>query len=336
MIITCKKCSTSFNLDDSLVKENGSKCRCSVCKHIFTAYPLPLDPLSLDEGDLTLSQEEERKPVFADEENTVEDKVEEIEPETPVIIPEDDFSEYDDVLDQKTEPEFDETLEDETLEEKTLEEEIIKIEDLQEEEKSSLTQTPSSRRKKKKSVISTPVLLLVLICFLVAGVYITSVITGYKIPYLSNINIPFVDQYLKKTVPKAINAKPVPNQKSVNGRFVTNTSTGTLFVITGMVENFSNTVYSHIQIQGTLITKRKKEEKTKNAFCGNIIPEEMLKTGNIADINKLLVIKTGNNNSNAQIKPNTNIPFMIVFSELPEKLENFTVKVIGFDKAKVK
>ena len=44
MIITCNKCSTRFTLADSLVAENGSKVRCSVCKDIFTAYPLPREP----------------------------------------------------------------------------------------------------------------------------------------------------------------------------------------------------------------------------------------------------------------------------------------------------
>jgi len=44
MIITCNQCSTSFNLDAALVKTNGSKVRCSVCKNIFTAYPLPRKP----------------------------------------------------------------------------------------------------------------------------------------------------------------------------------------------------------------------------------------------------------------------------------------------------
>lgn len=51
MIITCKKCSTSFNLDDSLVKDTGSKVRCSVCKDIFTAFPqgmAPVEDLSVE------------------------------------------------------------------------------------------------------------------------------------------------------------------------------------------------------------------------------------------------------------------------------------------------
>jgi len=60
----------------------------------------------------------------------------------------------------------------------------------------------------------------------------------------------------------------------------------------------------------------------------------MLKTGKIADINKILAVKTGNNNLNTNIKPKSDIPFMIVFSALPEQVQNFTVKVISFEKVK--
>ena len=39
MIIQCEKCQTKFNLDDSLLKKEGSKVRCSLCTHIFVAFP---------------------------------------------------------------------------------------------------------------------------------------------------------------------------------------------------------------------------------------------------------------------------------------------------------
>jgi hypothetical protein len=115
---------------------------------------------------------------------------------------------------------------------------------------------------------------------------------------------------------------------------VTNSTAGTLFVITGRVENPSNIAYSHIKVQGALITKGKVESKTKDAFCGNIITEEMLKTGNISDINKQIMVKEGNHNSNLNVKPGAGVPFMVVFSDLPEKLQNFTVKVVGSEPAK--
>jgi len=39
MIITCKKCSANFNLDESLLKPTGSKVQCAKCDDIFVAYP---------------------------------------------------------------------------------------------------------------------------------------------------------------------------------------------------------------------------------------------------------------------------------------------------------
>ncbi len=240
--------------------------------------------------------------------------------------PKDDFSEYDDVLEQETEPE-----------EALSEEEVSNMEEaetlLKDPEPGMATAPVPPPRRNKKSPIGSIILILLLLAILVCGAYIASIMTGYKIPYLSNVKIPFIEQLLNKGTPEVSEAKPVPNQESVNGRFVTNETAGTLFVITGRVENPSNITYSHIEVRGALITKGKVEEKKKSTFCGNIITEEMLKTGNISDINKLAMVKTGNHDSNVNIKPGTSVPFMIVFSDLPEKLQNFTVKVIGFETA---
>jgi hypothetical protein len=138
------------------------------------------------------------------------------------------------------------------------------------------------------------------------------------------------NQYFEKKTSKSKELKPVPNQKSVNGRFVTNSTAGTLFVITGRVENPSNISYGYIQVKGALITKGKTEAKTKVVYCGNIISEEMLKRGNISDINKLLMIEEGSHNTNISLSRGASVPFMVVFADLPEKLQNFTVKVTKF------
>ena len=39
MIIECEKCASKFSLDETLLKSEGSKVKCSMCKHVFTAYP---------------------------------------------------------------------------------------------------------------------------------------------------------------------------------------------------------------------------------------------------------------------------------------------------------
>lgn len=56
MIVDCEKCDSKFKLDDTLIQENGSKVRCSVCKHIFTVFPSQIN----DEID---SLEEETAPL---------------------------------------------------------------------------------------------------------------------------------------------------------------------------------------------------------------------------------------------------------------------------------
>ncbi|GAG06739.1 unnamed protein product, partial [marine sediment metagenome] len=63
MIITCKACNASFNLNESLLKPGGSKVRCSKCKNVFIAYP-PAPPKEAEKPteiilDLELKQETE-------------------------------------------------------------------------------------------------------------------------------------------------------------------------------------------------------------------------------------------------------------------------------------
>ncbi|SDU41906.1 zinc-ribbon domain-containing protein [Desulfobacula phenolica] len=250
----------------------------------------------------------------------------------PVITLEDDFSEYDDVLEQETEPE-DDFLDQKTIRDKetigtdnTLGGKTVLVE-----EPEPIMDKPSKPKRKTKS-LGAFALVLVLIFLLFISANIAGTLTGYKIPYISDIKLPYIEQLLKKSAPEIPEARPVPNQESVNGRFVTNSTAGTLFIITGRVENPSNIALSHIEIRGALITKDKMEAKTKNTFCGNIITEEMLKTGNISDINTLLAVKEGMHDTNSNVKPGASIPFMVVFSDLPENLQNFTVKVTGFEK----
>ena len=39
MIVNCSSCNTSFNLSDELVKEEGTKVKCSKCNHLFKIFP---------------------------------------------------------------------------------------------------------------------------------------------------------------------------------------------------------------------------------------------------------------------------------------------------------
>jgi predicted Zn finger-like uncharacterized protein len=182
----------------------------------------------------------------------------------------------------------------------------------------------------KKSLIGLPVLLLLMVFLLAAGGYIAATFMGYKIPFLPEIRIPFIQQYLPgKTAEPVSFPEPVPDQKSVTGRFMTNDAAGELFIITGKIENPAQISYQRIQVKGTLFQKEKKPAMSQVAFCGNIIPEDTLKTAPVKDLASQLETPT---EINDKLLPGATIPFMLVFSDLPGNLENFTVEVVGFDR----
>ena len=39
MIITCEECNSSFSINDNMIKDTGSKVRCSKCDNVFVAFP---------------------------------------------------------------------------------------------------------------------------------------------------------------------------------------------------------------------------------------------------------------------------------------------------------
>jgi predicted Zn finger-like uncharacterized protein len=196
------------------------------------------------------------------------------------------------------------------------------------------TPGPTEAGSKKRAALGTPVLILLLIFILAAGTYVTASILGYRIPFLPEIRIPFIQQHLSQQAPEPLPAPaPVPDQKSVTGRFITNDASGELFIITGNIENPAQIPYRHIQVTGTLFQKEKTAVMSRSAYCGNIVPEDVLKTGNIDDITAQLKIPGGAADINTRVMPGQTVPFMLVFSDLPQNLENFTIEVAGFEKA---
>jgi len=187
------------------------------------------------------------------------------------------------------------------------------------------------RGTKKKKKVSLPVIILLVLFLLILAAHVAIVRLGVTIPVVSDIQIPFITEWLQPKQPPAPRLKPIPDEPSIDGRFVSNKSAGELFIVTGRVKNPSDTAVSYIQVKGTLMTKDKTKTKTLTAYCGNIIAEETLKSGNISDITRQMGVRQGNRHTNVNIKPGTSVMFMLVFSNLPEGLTNFTVAVQGFE-----
>ena len=261
----------------------------------------------------------------------------------------DKFSEYDTVLEQETEPEdAGVTIQEAEVKDSTDTPETPftstddKIDTTTE---ASIDQAPlitppsaqsvrQKRSTKKKKGGSLAVKILLVLVLLIIAAYVAIIRLGVTIPVVSDIQIPFITQWLEPKQPAPQPPlKPVIDEPSIDGRFVSNKSAGDLFIVTGKIENPSNTAVSYIQVKGTLMTKDNTKAATLIAYCGNIISEETLKSGNISDITKQMGVKQGHQNTNVNIKPGASVMFMLVFSNLPEDLSNFTVALQGFEPA---
>ena len=102
MIITCEKCYAKFNLDENLLKQTGSKVRCSKCQNIFLAYPLTeiervAEPAEEVVGSETVSSDVEAESV---EQLEVSE-----EPEAALETEEEEFDLSDLSLEEEMEPE---------------------------------------------------------------------------------------------------------------------------------------------------------------------------------------------------------------------------------------
>ena len=113
----------------------------------------------------------------------------------------------------------------------------------------------------------------------------------------------------------------------VNGKFVENTKTGQLFIISGRVKNDYQQNRRFIKITGKLFSKGKKLVKTETVFCGNFLSDIELSNMDLATIKKRLMNRAGDKRSNLVVTPGKMIPFMVVFSDLPANLEEFSVEV---------
>jgi pilus assembly protein FimV len=392
MIITCNECNTRFNVDEHLLKQTGSKVRCSKCKNVFLAYPSSLSEEPDKASEVTPETEVEAAVSDEETESGEQYKVEEadMEPQEIDLSDIDNSLEIDEDLNAEKEPEesgleleLDLEPEDieieanEAVEEKTKESELEldldlepeigetplgteaeakfeifgkteieeskaeKIEkdiipeeeasktfnmgtlpDEQEAEKGALTEESEQPKVAVKTRISMPVLLLLLAALLISGAYGTYVLLDSV-----GINIPFVSDLLKPEVQDVGKLKIYASD--INNKFVENLKIGKLLVITGKAKNGYSDARSYISITCKLYIKGKILSKTKTVYCGTVLSELDLINMDLDAINNRLSNRFGDNKSNVKVKEGSIIPFMIVFADLPENMDEFTIEVAG-------
>jgi len=181
---------------------------------------------------------------------------------------------------------------------------------------------PADRPKPVKKGMSKSLVFLLILAILGGGGYGT-----YYLLERNNIDIPFLSDYLKPKVQDPGNLKLTTYD--INSKFVDNATVGKLFVVSGKVKNGYAENRGMITLEGKIFSTGKVPVNSEKVYCGNVMSDLELANLEWDKIKERLVNRLGDNRSNVKIEPGQSIPFMVVFSGLPEDLEEFTIEMTG-------
>lgn len=179
---------------------------------------------------------------------------------------------------------------------------------------------PTPRAAKKG--ISKSLVFILIIAILGGG--------GFGAYYLlekRGIEIPYLSAYLKPTVQDPGYLRLTTHD--INSRFIENANVGRLFVISGMVKNDYTVNRGMVTVSGEIFATGRRPVQQELVYCGNVMSDLELANLEWDIIRERLANRLGDNRSNVRIEPGESIPFMVVFSDLPDDLEEFTIEVTG-------
>ena len=326
MIIECDKCGTKFNLDASLIKEEGIKARCSRCRHIFRVFPP--EPEFNEEAETLPVKKEELEATVALDSSPVAEQLAMASGET------DQSGDFADAFDESLEAvekfeavspgELGDLMAEEPEEpgEAAPEEPVIEeaAEEPPEPEPPAAPVSPPRAARSRRS----PVLLIVLVALLVliGGAVAVFFWAPQFIPDSLSRFKP-----VKKQVAADIGVRRL-SFKGVTGSFVDSNDARRLFVVQGMVKNDYPKPRSFILVKGTILDDQGHPVRMKMAYAGNPMSEAVIRTLTSARIAQAMKNRAGKGNSNVNIPPGKQVPFTIVFENLPENLGEFTVEAV--------
>lgn len=331
MIVQCESCQSKFNLDEALIKEEGTKVRCSLCKSVFTVYPS--QPETDGEQAVVQDLNEELEETVALDSPPVFDQEEEEFPG----LEEDSATDFDQA--------FQEAIEEEGLvevglaepageEETDIEEALGRAEKIEEDlslgdqkvqgRKVKIEKAPARAPGKKKSGTSKLFLsILFIILFLI-------------------IACGAVYFFLPKYLPGFLSSqKPVPTEtltdqgvknltfKEVSGSFIQSEVAGRRFVVRGRVLNNYPDPRSYVLVKAEILDEKDQVIRRKLAYAGNVFTENELKNMPMTEIDKILKDRMGRNQMNLNIMPKADVPFMVIFEDLPRNLSEFSVEAVS-------
>jgi len=117
-------------------------------------------------------------------------------------------------------------------------------------------------------------------------------------------------------------------EELTTGQHVDNKTAGRLFVIRGKLRSDYPGPRNFIRVKGVLYLPDGNVARDQTVYCGNVLSDADLKILNKQSIRKKLANRFGDNKSNFRVPPGRVLPFMVVFSDIPHELGEFSVEVV--------
>jgi len=324
MIIECEACKSKFKLHEGLVKEKGTRVRCSLCKKTFLVFPPappgPAAPAEPEFAGITDEDMEETAALdgplqpegefgqafeaFMEEEDTAELI-------SPDDLPEEEAADLAEAMERAA------RIEEEVTREQVEEEWEAPTAAVGEDKIAPQRKRPKSRR------IGVIPIVAVLILVLMGGAAFLFMFAPNSLPgFLSFLKPVEKQETLDPGVARL-------TFEEVNGSFVQSDRSGQLFVIKGTVTNRYPKARSFILVKGAILDDKGRVVTRRMAYAGNLFTDKELNDISSEMINERSKNRFGQGKANANIKPGGAVPFMIVFENLPENLSEFTVEAVS-------
>lgn len=110
--------------------------------------------------------------------------------------------------------------------------------------------------------------------------------------------------------------------------FIQNIRGQTLFIVEGRAKNASTKVQNFLKLKVTLKDIDGKDIAEKEFYAGNIVSEESLRTDPAPDVESRFENRVGDALANMNIKPQDEVPFMVVFYDVPN-VTSFSIEVLS-------
>ncbi len=178
--------------------------------------------------------------------------------------------------------------------------------------------------------VSKP-LILVLLLLLAGGGLGGYVFMKGEVPFLKG-GIPFLGKQEPAVVDPGNLHITLLDQK-ITAEFVTNSTAGGLFVIKGIARNDYPEARNFIRVRGILYAQDGKSVQNKTSYCGNVLSDSQLQTLDKTAMEMRWQNRFGVGKTNFNISSGTEVPFMVVFSDLPQDFGEFGVEVVSSAKA---